>query len=426
MEALDIIAATQLWLNRKFEYLAHATMSLRPVVEPGLGTMGIDEQWHLAFDPEAVLRWGARHCRAPLMHEDFHPLLDHFRRQSNRDPKVWNWAGDVFINQILEDTGEVEWPPGFVPLTIKLLDLPPKLSEEEYYEILIKRKRQGGGQGLPEPGAGKVDGFTMPGAGSPCGRGAGNDQGWEDKIAEAAKAGEAPEGGTEADSVLIRRIVAEQVRAAKASGRGTMPLGLDVWSSTVLDPPEIPWTQKLATRARYAIASTTGANDYDRGRVSRRYLGMRAAFGPRTPITPALRAPKPQAAVVVDSSGSMLGEPLCAAWRETMGVVRAIGLPTMVIVTDAAVQALKKVSLPADLAEIAKGGGGTDMTVGIARAAEEKVDVIIVLTDGQTPWPSPEEMPRAKLIAAIIGDTGAPDHIEPLVIRVPLPKKKEK
>lgn len=419
-EALDVLASTQLWLNRKFDYFTHATMSLRFVPDPGLGTLGIDAEWHLMFDPEAVVRWTARYCRAPLLHEDLHPLLNHFRRRGDRDPQVWNWSGDVFINQILEETGEVEWPPGFQPLTIELLKLPPKLCEEEYYEILIKRK-QGGGTGLPKPGSGKVGGFTMPGAGDPCGRGSGNDQGWEDRLAEEVEAGHAPEGGSEADSVLIRRIVAEKVRAAK--GRGTVPLGLDVWADAVLDPPEVPWTQKLAARTRWAIASTTGANDYDRGRISRRYLGLRAAFGPRVPITPALHAPKPQAAVVVDSSGSMLGEPLAAAWRETMGVVRACGLPTTVIVTDAAVQAMKKVTLPADLAEIAQGGGGTDMRVGIAKAAEEKVDVIVLLTDGVTPFPEPDEMPRAKLIVAIIGDTPVPDHIDPLVIRVPVGKK---
>jgi predicted metal-dependent peptidase len=49
------------------------------------------------------------------------------------------------------------------------------------------------------------------------------------------------------------------------------------------------------------------------------------------------------------------------------------------------------------------GGGGTDMGVGIvaAQALKPRPDVVIVLTDGHTPWPSIE--PRVAVIAVLIG-----------------------
>jgi predicted metal-dependent peptidase len=54
------------------------------------------------------------------------------------------------------------------------------------------------------------------------------------------------------------------------------------------------------------------------------------------------------------------------------------------------------------------GGGGTDMRVGIekALAGRDRPQVVIVLTDGYTPWP--EESPSCRLIAALVGD-GAPE-----------------
>ena len=49
------------------------------------------------------------------------------------------------------------------------------------------------------------------------------------------------------------------------------------------------------------------------------------------------------------------------------------------------------------------GGGGTDMRVGIDAAAglRPEPNVIIVLTDGDTPWPE-RPPPRSRLVCAVI------------------------
>jgi predicted metal-dependent peptidase len=53
------------------------------------------------------------------------------------------------------------------------------------------------------------------------------------------------------------------------------------------------------------------------------------------------------------------------------------------------------------------GGGGTDLRVGIgaAEASRPRPDVVIVLTDGLTPWP--ERPGRARLVVALIGGAAA-------------------
>ena len=49
------------------------------------------------------------------------------------------------------------------------------------------------------------------------------------------------------------------------------------------------------------------------------------------------------------------------------------------------------------------GGGGTDMRVGISAALEHGANIIIVMTDGYTPWP--EAAPRGtKVICCLVGN----------------------
>jgi predicted metal-dependent peptidase len=57
------------------------------------------------------------------------------------------------------------------------------------------------------------------------------------------------------------------------------------------------------------------------------------------------------------------------------------------------------------------GGGGTDLRVGIAaaQASRPRPDVVVVLTDGYTPWPA--QPTRARLVVAIIGDEGTAQEV---------------
>jgi len=72
-------------------------------------------------------------------------------------------------------------------------------------------------------------------------------------------------------------------------------------------------------------------------------------------------------------------------------------------VTDAAVHSAKKV-FSVNQIELT-GGGGTDMRIGMDKAmsSKEKPHLLIILTDGFTPWPS--DAPKAKVIIALIGSS---------------------
>jgi predicted metal-dependent peptidase len=160
----------------------------------------------------------------------------------------------------------------------------------------------------------------------------------------------------------------------------------------------------LASAVRRAIAHAAGCHDYAYSRPGRRRI-------PRI-VTPALRRPLVTVAVVVDTSGSMGQSEVNAALVEVKGVIRAAGIGTqrlVVLACDASVGATSRVRRVEDVQLV--GGGGTDMRVGIAAAEASRPhpDVIVVFTDGYTPWP--DRPARARLVVAIIGTDSSADHV---------------
>ena len=127
----------------------------------------------------------------------------------------------------------------------------------------------------------------------------------------------------------------------------------------------------------------------------------------------------PTVAVVIDTSGSMDDHDLAAALADVAGVLRSVGIRgnrVTVIACDAAAGVAQRVSRVEQIELF--GGGGTDMSVGIAAALAlpQRPDVIVVLTDGVTPWP--EHPPATRVIAGLIGEhpPQPPDWIESVYI----------
>ena len=95
---------------------------------------------------------------------------------------------------------------------------------------------------------------------------------------------------------------------------------------------------------------------------------------------------------------------LAAALSEVTGVLRTVGIRgnrVTVVACDADVHAVTRV-VKTEQVELG-GGGGTDMRVGIAAAlrSPDRPQIVVVLTDGGTPWP--DEPTACRLIAGLIG-----------------------
>lgn len=211
--------------------------------------------------------------------------------------------------------------------------------------------------------------------------------------------GPAEPGGTDSvERELLRRIVAAAVvEHERAQGCGSVPDGLRRWADDTLTP-RVDWRRVLASAVRRGVHLRAGAADYSWQRPSRRDL-------PGVPvIRPGMTRPVPDIAVVVDTSGSMGDQDLARALSEIRSILTRVvpGDAVRVYSTDADVAAAEQVFNARQIN--LTGGGGTDMRVGIAAAAESKPAVIVIITDGITPWPDAPPPGVPVTIAAVTND----------------------
>jgi predicted metal-dependent peptidase len=398
-EEVRLLTAARLVAVEHAPYLAHALFTARAVAADGLGTFAVDRGWRLYLDPVRLAGWGPALAGGVLVHEVGHLVRAHAERAdalgADYDHQRWAIATDVAINDDLLAAG-VPLPDGAV--TPALFGLAEGGIEEAYYAALA--------QELPEAAsAGRA------GSGG-CGSGAGDPRAaWELPADDPA----AP-ALSQADATITRRRVAEAVREyAACRSRGQLPAGWQRWADQTLAGPTIPWRRVLASAVRRAIAHAAGCHDYSYRRPGRRRI-------PRI-VTPALRHPRITVAVVIDTSGSMGQAELDAALAEVQGVIRAAGIGSQqvcVLACDAAVGSTSRVRRVEEVRLV--GGGGTDMRVGIAAAEASwpHPDVVVVLTDGCTPWP--ETPTRARLVVAIIGEPAAAEQTPPWATTVLVPR----
>ncbi|MFG2412934.1 vWA domain-containing protein [Streptomyces goshikiensis] len=354
-------------------YLASALYALTVVPSGRVPTMGVDRHWRCYVAPAFVDATPVTELAGVWIHEVAHLLRDHHARAGRlpaadqRDHLRVNLAQDCEINDDLLADG-LRLPEGRVEP--RDFGLPTGGMFESYLPAIP----------------------ASPPHGADCGSGAhGTPMPWE--LGEAA--GPARIGAVEAEA--LRRQTAEAVRAHQRA-RGSVPAGWRRWAEQLLEPT-VDWRRALSGAVREATAWAAGAVDYTYRRPSRRT----PALGGRV-VLPSLRRPLPRVAIVIDTSGSMGEDDLAAALAEVTGVLREVGVGAQrvaVLACDADVHAVTRVT-SAEQVTLA-GGGGTDMTVGIsaALALPDRPNIVVVLTDGYTPWPA--ETPSCRLIAALIG-----------------------
>ncbi len=371
------IAAARLWAAERMPYLASALFAAEVRAAPESGTIGVDQHWHVLADPVVAQGLSVSELGSLFLHLVGHLLRDHADRAEAAgasDRGRWNRCADAEVNDDLR-TGTI---PSVAPALPADLGCVPHRLAEEYYASAQEGTREwdcgSGADGMPRPGD------------SSSGM------------------------GPEAASLLRLSVAAEVTRAGREPG--TVPMGWLQWAQTLV-PTRLDWRRVLAAEIRRAVAYVAGRVDYSYRRPSRRA----AASAPA--VLPTLVRPIPDIAVVCDTSGSMSQDLLDRALAEVEGILTRGGMSSAnlrVLAVDTTVHATRRVSRASQVS--LAGGGGTDMGAGIAAAAQlhPRPSIVIVLTDGWTPWPAAP--PRGiRVVVGLLSVAGAPLPEGPLWAR---------
>jgi predicted metal-dependent peptidase len=388
----DLLAKARWQASKKVPYLSRSLWAMTFHESTELETLGIDDKWRVYVNPAYVLKCAKEDTLVgEVIHECLHPTLRHKPRAlaiHATDAKHWNRCGDAELDQRIEEIGGVKLVENRIqPEHLGGTD---KMTAEELYRLPRPKSPKGGGKG--EPGT--------------CGGGSGatgKPAPWE-----KPKPGSGP-GITEAEADLIRAAVAHDVRKfVEARGRGSVPAGILRWAEEFGEPAPVDWRSLVSARVRYAIDSRRGAAP-SYARPARRTI-------PGGLVLPVHRLPIPNIFLVLDTSGSMgdddIGAGLACVWDacEVLGRVSVVSC-------DADASEPVEIRHVDELQEHLRGGGGTDMCVGIDRAAERNPDAIVVVTDGDTPWP--EDEPDVPLVIVLTRDTHCDIPPWADVVRVP-------
>ncbi|MFJ8079017.1 VWA-like domain-containing protein [Streptomyces sp. NPDC096205] len=359
----DKLYAARLHAARARPYLATALFALRVVVSRRVPTMAVDRHWRCYVSPGFVAATPVEELAGVWVHEVSHLLRDHHGRGDRLARELgmngpagrlrMNIAADFEINDDIAGDGLVL--PEDVVRPASLL-LPEGLLMEEYARRI---------------GVGPLTGDL---AWLDCGSGAdGLDRDWD-------LGPDGAHGLSEQEQDAVRFRVAEGI-----NGRpGNAPLGWRRWAEEAFHPPQ-PWRELLGAALRSAVSGPGVGEDYTYGRPARRSAGVPGV------VLPSLRRTPPCVAVVVDTSGSVSDAELGSALLEVAAISRAVGGRrdlVSVLSCDAAAGVVHPLCRAEDIPLV--GGGGTDLRSGFAKAlaAQPRPDVIVALTDGQTPWPS--------------------------------------
>lgn len=394
---IDKIREARWVVMQKAPYFASALYKLKIIKTPVVPTMGIRDDLTLLYNDEFVEDLSLTQTATALVHEIMHVLSAYFERaraygiKTHDDSKIWNVAGDCVINPII---AEAHWDLVKGALFPKTFNLPEKGTTEEYYDMLNERRDE-----ILPLLSDKImpcislSGSCASGVRSPC------EEGFEENSLVSS----------EFARDLLRRSMAQDMKAYAAKHPGSLPSDLQRIVDDLLEPPRVPWRTLFASSMRSAIFAP-GAVDYSRQRPSRRQM-----------VTPdvlrmGMVRPVPNLVLLLDSSGSMGGPEFVEILSEVGGIIHALGIttPLKIISVDAEVHGgVQQVWKPSQINII--GGGGTDMGEGLRYAAKinPRPDIAIVATDGWTPWPDRNPVPGSRVIVLLVGEDSADESTAP-------------
>lgn len=218
--------------------------------------------------------------------------------------------------------------------------------------------------------------------------------------------GEDGDGLDECRRETVRRRTASDYVKGKYGRHPGDGKGYRQWADDILGKGKVPWNVVLRRAVRRSMVTTRGS----RHRSWRRFSRITQSSGYQV-LVPSSCDSVPTVDVVLDTSGSMGKEDIALALAEIRSIAKNSANSKLICVDAEAYEAQPlrgsgKVTL--------RGGGGTDMRIGLEAATASSV---VLITDGFTPYP--ETKPDYDLIVLITTQEGlssAPDYAKVICI----------
>lgn len=386
-----------------------ATMLLRlsPREKEGIGTVGADQRLRFYYDPEVMEAMPVDEVSFEQKMAVAHAFLGHGSRGSflGDDPssvEAWQKATRISAVEFLKTYGQ-EVPP-HAPCCDNTTDvdgnpLPKGLCSEEYYGLLLQDEQD---PPPPPDGPDGPDPPPPPEGGIPSERSNGGEvqdgkeREWQDEFKDD-DINARPDGPTDGELDKLRSKLSEGLKSMGRSGCGDFAMVQDS-----LEKPKIPPEQLL----RMAIAKNVTKFRRGTSQPTYRRVSRRQQIGDPI-IKPSHIDPTPKVTVVVDTSASMtkrerelgLGMVDLALKGMKLDEVRVVGADTKISSDQCSIRNAKEVKLT--------GGGGTRMdevvNTLLSEPARKLPDLLILVTDGGTKWPSKNKVP---FISCVTGEEG--------------------
>jgi predicted metal-dependent peptidase len=338
------------------------------VADPATSTASIDTKGIMRFGEDFCSTLTDAELSAVVAHELCHMIYRHAERREDRKHKRFNIACDMALNQILREAQE----------SLPSCALYPTQGQETWTAEAIYDK-------LPDQDESDGQGPAMAGCGPLPG----------DPDADGE-----PGAGNEPSQEDIRqwREIAAQCSMQNRGDKAGQAL------SRLFDMPaqKVRWDEII----RNALSAAVQAH----GRDDQTWRKRGRRSGATGPQFAGYTAYKAQAAVVIDSSGSVPDESLSIAAYRVREIAQQTGVRVYMVVSDVAVHFSGWVTHATSMDNLrgyaGRGRGGTDFSQAYAEVAQvhAKFDALVHLTDGECTWPTPAvPLNCKKLVVALIG-----------------------
>ena len=336
-------------------------------------TLAVDARGNIYYNEKFVdsltvpqLVWG-------LCHEIGHVVGQHALRKKHRDHQKWNYAGDAWINDMLDDCGVGT----SIPNTVDMKGSKDKTTETIYDELPDQPK--GGGQGQS------------------------GGQGWDNGLGDDIMQENLSESEIKEIEANGKVEIAQAAQAAKA--RGKLPGKLAEMVADIL-AVKTPWYDILHRHMNEYVKQ-----DQTWTKPNRRHIGQ-GVYLPSIASEPAMG----ELVIQVDVSGSISRRELDYYNGHLARIVSQCN-PTKVHVlyTDTDVQKYVEFEQGQEVKLEFYSGGGTDMPAGFDFCNDKGIDpcVFVCLTDGYTGFGEPPSFPVVWCISSdVVAEHGETIHFE--------------